>query len=61
MAPDMRVSVVVSPTHCAHHPRPKTPQDLTCHACISLRSTLVVEALRSGRGARATNNEGLRP
>ena len=37
IGPDMRSAVVDSPAYFAKHPRPKTPQDLTAHACINLR------------------------
>jgi DNA-binding transcriptional LysR family regulator len=37
IGPDMRWTVVGSPSYFARHPRPKTPQDLTAHACINLR------------------------
>jgi len=37
MAPDMRLVVVGSPDYLAHHPRLRTPQDLTEHDCICLR------------------------
>jgi DNA-binding transcriptional LysR family regulator len=34
---DMRSAVVGAPSYFAKRPRPKTPQDLTTHACINLR------------------------
>jgi len=34
---DMRSAVVGAPSYFAKRPRPKTPQDLTAHACINLR------------------------
>jgi len=37
IGPDMRMAVVAAPSYFAAHPRPKTPQDLTEHACIGLR------------------------
>lgn len=37
MASDLRMTVVGSPDYFARHPRPRTPQDLTEHDCISLR------------------------
>jgi DNA-binding transcriptional LysR family regulator len=37
MAPDMRMVVVGSPTYFARYPRPRAPQDLSAHDCISLR------------------------
>src|SRR5580698_3755758 len=37
IGPDMRSAVVGAPSYFARRPRPKTPQDLTAHACVSLR------------------------
>jgi DNA-binding transcriptional LysR family regulator len=37
MAPDMRITVVGSPTYFACRPQPRKPQDLTEHDCIGLR------------------------
>lgn len=37
IGPDMRMAVVSSAAYFAHHPRPKTPRDLTQHNCISIR------------------------
>ena len=37
IGPDMRSAVVGAPSYFAKRPRPKTPQDLTAHACINLR------------------------
>ncbi len=37
MARDMRLVVVGSPDYLVHHPRPRTPQDLTEHDCLCLR------------------------
>ena len=37
IGPDMRMAVVGSPSYFKTHPKPKTPQDLTGHACIGLR------------------------
>jgi DNA-binding transcriptional LysR family regulator len=37
IGPDMRSAVVGAPAYFAERPRPKTPQDLTAHACINLR------------------------
>jgi len=37
IGPDMRSAVVGAPAYFAKRPRPKTPQDLTAHACINLR------------------------
>ena len=37
IGPDMRMAVVGAPAYFADHPAPKTPHDLTRHACINLR------------------------
>ena len=37
IGPDLRSAVVGTPAYFAKRPRPKTPQDLTAHACINLR------------------------
>jgi DNA-binding transcriptional LysR family regulator len=37
MASDLRMAVVGNPDYLEHHPRPRTPQDLTEHDCICLR------------------------
>jgi DNA-binding transcriptional LysR family regulator len=37
IGPDMRSAVVGAPSYFARRPRPKTPQDLTAHACVNLR------------------------
>jgi len=37
IGPDMRSAVVGAPSYFATRPRPKTPQDLTSHACVNLR------------------------
>jgi DNA-binding transcriptional LysR family regulator len=37
IGPDMRSAIVGAPSYFASHARPKTPQDLTTHACINLR------------------------
>jgi DNA-binding transcriptional LysR family regulator len=37
IGPDMRSAVVGAPAYFAKRTRPKTPQDLTAHACINLR------------------------
>lgn len=37
VGPDLRMAVVGSPAYFAHHPRPRTPQDLARHMCINLR------------------------
>lgn len=37
IGPDLRMAVVAAPAYFAKRKRPKTPQDLTQHACINLR------------------------
>ncbi|MBV8615364.1 MAG: LysR family transcriptional regulator [Acetobacteraceae bacterium] len=37
IGPDLRMAVVGAPSYFAKRPEPKTPQDLTAHACINLR------------------------
>ena len=37
IGPDMRMAVVGAPSYFATRPRPRTPQELTDHACINLR------------------------
>jgi DNA-binding transcriptional LysR family regulator len=37
IGPDMRSAIVGAPSYFAARARPKTPQDLTAHACINLR------------------------
>jgi DNA-binding transcriptional LysR family regulator len=37
IGPDMRMVVVGSPAYFKNRPKPRTPQDLTLHACINLR------------------------
>jgi len=37
IGPDMRMAVVGAPAYLARHERPRTPQDLTDHACINIR------------------------
>ena len=37
IGPDMRMAVVGAPAYFAEQPRPRTPQDLTAHACINIR------------------------
>ena len=37
IGPDMRIAVVGAPSYFARSRRPRTPQDLTAHACINLR------------------------
>ena len=38
IGPDFRMMVVGSPTYFSSRKRPRTPQDLTGHNCINLRS-----------------------
>jgi DNA-binding transcriptional LysR family regulator len=37
IGPEMRMAVVGAPSYFTRHPQPRTPQDLTAHACINLR------------------------
>jgi DNA-binding transcriptional LysR family regulator len=37
IGPDLRMAVVGTPASLASRPPPRTPQDLTAHACINLR------------------------
>jgi DNA-binding transcriptional LysR family regulator len=37
IGPDMRMAVVGAPSYFADRPRPRTPQELTTHACINIR------------------------
>jgi DNA-binding transcriptional LysR family regulator len=37
IGPDFRMVVVGAPAYFAGRPKPKTPQDLTAHACINIR------------------------
>lgn len=37
IGPDLRMAVVGSPAYFAHHPKPRTPQDLAGHRCVNLR------------------------
>ena len=37
IGPDLRMAVVGAPSYLARRPAPKTPHDLTQHACINLR------------------------
>jgi DNA-binding transcriptional LysR family regulator len=58
IGPDMRSAVVGAPSYFANRPRPKTPQDLTTHACINLRlpthgGLYVWEFEKGGREIRA--------
>lgn len=34
---DLRMAVVGSPAYFRHHPKPKSPHDLTRHNCITIR------------------------
>jgi DNA-binding transcriptional LysR family regulator len=38
IAPDMRMAIVGTPAYFERHPRPETPQDLTQHQCIGIRT-----------------------
>ena len=38
IGPDMRMAVVGAPAYFARRPPPRTPQDLTAHDCINLRT-----------------------
>ncbi len=37
IGPDLRMAVVAAPSYLAERPMPKTPHELTRHACINLR------------------------
>ncbi|ANK13922.1 LysR family transcriptional regulator [Erythrobacter neustonensis] len=37
IGPELRMAVVGAPSYFAEHGRPKTPQELTGHACINIR------------------------
>jgi DNA-binding transcriptional LysR family regulator len=37
IGPDLRMAVVGAPAYFARRPPPRTPQDLTAHACINVR------------------------
>ena len=37
IGPDMRMAVVTAPSYFEKRPKPRTPQDLTTHACIGFR------------------------
>ena len=37
IGPDFRMAIVSAPSYFERRPRPRTPQDLTSHACINLR------------------------
>lgn len=36
IGPDLRMAVIAAPAYFAKHRRPRTPQDLTDHACINM-------------------------
>jgi DNA-binding transcriptional LysR family regulator len=38
IAPNMRMAIVGTPAYFERHPRPETPQDLTQHQCIGIRT-----------------------
>ena len=38
VGPDLRMAVVGAPSYFANRKKPRTPQDLTSHACINFRS-----------------------
>jgi DNA-binding transcriptional LysR family regulator len=57
IGPDMRSAVVGAPSYFAKRTKPKTPQDLTTHACINLRlpthgGLYAWEFARGGRAIR---------
>jgi DNA-binding transcriptional LysR family regulator len=54
IGPDMRSAVVGAPAYFAKRPRPRTPQDLTAHACINLRLPTLggLYAWEFGKGGR---------
>lgn len=57
IGPDMRSAVVGAPSYFAKRTKPKTPQDLTTHACINLRlpthgGLYAWEFARGGRAVR---------
>jgi DNA-binding transcriptional LysR family regulator len=56
IGPDMRSAVVGAPSYFAKRTKPKTPQDLTTHACINLRLPTHggLYAWEFARGGRAT-------
>jgi len=45
IGPDITMAVVASPSYFSRHPRPKTPQDLTAHNCITVRATTTASAV----------------
>ncbi len=73
VGPDMRMAVVGAPSYFAGRPTPRTPQDLTAHACINIRlptygGLYVWEFEKAGRalkvrveGQLVFNNIALRP
>src|SRR3954447_1656326 len=57
IGPDLRMAVVGAPSYFARRKRPRTPQDLTDHACINIRlptygGLYVWEFGKSGREVR---------
>jgi DNA-binding transcriptional LysR family regulator len=57
IGPDMRMAVVGAPAYLAGRPTPKTPHDLTRHACINLRLPTLggLYAWEFGRNGREVN------
>jgi DNA-binding transcriptional LysR family regulator len=57
IGPDMRMAVVGAPSYFADRPKPKTPHDLTHHACINLRLLTLggLYAWEFGRDGRELN------
>lgn len=41
IGPDLRMIVVGSPDYFSKHPKPRTPHDLTDHACINMRMAMM--------------------
>ncbi|MFJ2988590.1 LysR family transcriptional regulator [Collimonas sp. NPDC087041] len=40
ISPDIRMTIVGAPSYLKKHPAPKTPSDLTHHACINMRFSI---------------------
>jgi DNA-binding transcriptional LysR family regulator len=57
IGPDLRMAVVGAPSYFAIRPTPKTPHDLTRHACINLRFPIRggLYAWEFGKGGRELN------
>ncbi|RYJ01679.1 MAG: LysR family transcriptional regulator [Acetobacteraceae bacterium] len=57
IGPDLRMAVVGAPVYVDARPRPRTPQDLTGHACINLRLPTLggLYAWEFEKGRRALN------